>query len=178
MITNRAIRGAWWKYIGIHSDQLIVSMVGFLTTGVIWAHIAKHVFHSKFKFWWLNDTPDGDYGPSWFMEGFPRGIITAFFWWLRNHSWNFYYTHIPEWKAGSVDRINGESQFRSIKRTITKETEYGRFTKASKADGIYGTNYFAYQINGRTYFNYSYANKYITIQLGAGGNEYRFWIKL
>ena len=93
--------------------------------------------------------------------------------------WNYIYRHLPLWKAGEVDIINGEDQYVYIINNLdTKE----RFVKVNKKDNDPGdTVYFCYKINGIVHCNYSKIIKIlgrkIEIQLGAGGNEWRLWFK-
>jgi hypothetical protein len=141
--------------------------------------LLKYKFKVK-NLWLFNDTVDGDFGSEeWLKEkGYKKGIWSAILWWLRNISWNFIRGFIPEWKNGEVDKdLEGNDIFAVIKNTLTRTTDYGRWTRASGKDNIFGTNYIAFQINGKRYCQYSYANKYITLQLGAA-TEYRFRFKL
>jgi len=140
--------------------------------------LLKYVFGVK-NLWLFNDTKDGDFGAEWWLKetGHSKGLWSAFLWWWINHSWNYIRQFIPEWKKGEVDKNSeGKDIFIAIKDTLNKKTDYGRWTRASGKDVIFGTNYIAFKINGKTYCQYSYANKYFTLQLG-GGSEYRFRMK-
>ncbi len=143
-----------------------VSLFGFLSGGVIIAFILKHKFNWKFKFWWLNDTPDGDFGADWWLKekGLKPGLWSAFLWFWRNHSYNYYLRFKPGWKGGEAD------DFKTIKNTV----KGNRWRRASKENP--GVKYIAYKIDGKVYCQWSFANKFIQIQLG-GGSEYRFRVK-
>jgi hypothetical protein len=132
----------------------------------------------KIKFWLLNDTKDGDYGAQWWLleKGLNPGLWSAFLWWWRNKAWNFYYLNRPLWYSGQVD------EFRLLKCTIDESQmysngKYNRFTKASKENAVYGINYYAYRINGKVFCNKSSATPKREKQFGAGGNEWRCYIK-
>jgi hypothetical protein len=152
---------------------LCVSLFGFFSGGLFIAFYLKHKRNWKFQFWWLNDTEDGDYGnEKWLKDnGYKKGLWSAINWWRINHSWNYIRGFIPGWKDGEADI------FKTIYSTVTDTEKYGRWTRADKRKGIYGLKFIAYQIDGKTYCQFSYANKWISIQLG-GGSEYRFRIKL
>jgi len=174
MITEREITAFWIRFASREIVYFLVWFSGFISTAVIWAFILKHVFKVKIKFWLLNDTVDGDFGAGWWLrrEGLTHGLWSAFRWWWRNKAWNFYIRSVPEWNAGKVD------EFWVIKDTIkfSNRTD-GRFTKANIDKGIYGINYYCYKLNGKVFCNYSKATPSIEMQFGAGGQEYRNWIK-
>ncbi len=157
LISNKNIFAFWIFYFTLMVRWLSVSLFGFFSGGVIIAFILKHKFNWKFQFWWLNDTPDGDYG-----EG--KGFFNIISWWFRNHSWNYIRQFKPGWMAGEAD------EFKTIKNTV----KGNRWRRASKEN--HGTKYIAYRINNKVYCQFSYANKFISIQLG-GGSEYRFRVK-
>lgn len=186
MISDKEIEKFWAEWDIRNVKWFSFSALGVLTTGVFWAYFLKHVVKIKFKFWWLNDTVDGDHGgEQWLKDkNLKKGFWTTIKWWIRNHSWNFIYKYLPFWKNGEVDRnAEGKDFFRVILCTIPyhqmldNNGKYNRFTKANKKEGVYGINYYAYKINGITYCNYSYASPKIEKQFGAGGNEWRCWIK-
>lgn len=174
MITDKEIKSFWERFTIREDKYFLVWFFGFLSTAVIWAHILKHVFKVKTKFWLLNDTADGDYGADWWLEreGLNPSLYSAFRWWWRNKAWNYYVKSVPEWDGGNAD------DFRVIKRTISDEDMTdGRWTKANKDEGIYGINYYCYRLNGKVFCNYSEASEKKEKQIGAGGNEWRHWIK-
>jgi len=178
MITDKEIED-FWKDFTIREDKyFLVWFFGFFTGSVIIAHILKHVFKVKTKFWLLNDTVDGDYGADWWLEreGLKPSLYSAFRWWWRNKAWNYYIKEVPEWDGGNAD------EFRVIKLTLseydmTYQGKYNRFTKANKNEGVYGINYYCYRLKGKVFCNYSEATENKEKQFGAGGNEYRQWIK-
>ena len=171
MITDREITGFWIRFALREIVYLLVWVFGFFSGLVIISHILKHVFKVKMKFWLLNDTVDGDFGADWWLkrEGLKPGLWSAFRWWWRNKAWNFYRLNVPEWNAGEVD------YFWCIKNTIEFD---GKWIKANKDKGIYGINYYCYKLNGKVFCNYSEATPDIEMQFGAGGNEWRMWIKI
>ena len=178
MITDKEITAFWIRFVLREVIYFFVWSIGFISTAVIWAFILKHVFKVKWKIWLLNDTVDGDFGADWWLrrEGLKPGLWSAFRWWWRNKAWNFYIRSVPKWNAGEVD------EFRMIKLTILDEqmyqyAMYNRFTKANKEKEIYGINYYCYKLNGKVFCNYSKASPSIEMQFGAGGQEYRNWIK-
>lgn len=179
MITTQERRVFWIRYWKIILNWTSLSMLAFFSTAVIWAHILKHVFKVKIKFWILNYTVDGDYGADWWLEekGYKkRNLWTAFLWWWRNHSWEWISFFNPPWKAGEVDRDEkGNDIFETIKSTITTYKN-GRFSRASKNNK--GVHAIAYKINGEVFCQYSKANWLYTIQIGTGGSEWRFRAKL
>lgn len=150
----------------------LTSLVGILTGGVVVAFIAKHHFGSKFQFWWLNDTEDGDWGAEWWLRdyGYKKGYWSAINWWFRNHSWNFITSAFtPKWRKGKVD------VFREVfRRGVIPTEEYGRFTRADKKTKNYGIKLIAYRIDDVVEFQFSFACKWINVHLGAGGERYRF----
>jgi len=174
VITDKEIK-AFWNDYDSHMDRwFLVWFFGFFSGAVIIAHILKHVFKVKTKFWLLNDTVDGDYGADWWLkrEGLKPGLWSAFRWWWRNRAWNYFMLKVPEWNAGQAD------EFRVIECTIEVYDRIdGRWRKANKSAGIYGINYYCYRLNGKVFCNYSEATPKIEKQFGAGGNEYRQWIK-
>lgn len=174
MITDQEIKD-FWKDYDVHMDKwFLVWFFGFISTAVVWAHILKHVFKVKTEFWLLNDTEDGDYGADWWLkrEGLKTNLYSAFRWWWRNRAWNYFMFKVPEWDAGQAD------EFRVIKNTIKiEDMDEGRWTKANMDKGIYGINYYCYRLNGKVFCNYSEATQKKEKQFGAGGNEYRQWIK-
>ena len=175
MITDKEITAFWIRFALREVIYLLVWSIGFISTAVIWAFILKHVFKIKWKMWLLNDTVDGDFGADWWLrrEGLKPGIWSAFRWWFRNKAWNFYRLDVPEWNGGEVD------EFWVIKNTIEfSDRTDGRFTKANIDKGIYGINYYCYKLNGKVFCNYSKASPSIEMQFGAGGQEYRNWIKI
>jgi len=175
MITEKEITAFWIRFALREVIYFLVWSIGFISTAVIWAFILKHVFKVKIKFWLLNDTVDGDFGADWWLqrEGLKPGLWSAFRWWWRNKAWNFYLRSVPEWNAGKV------YEFWYIKNTIKLyERVDGRFTKANKDKEIYGINYYCYRLNGKVFCNYSKASPSIEMQFGAGGNEWRMWIKI
>jgi hypothetical protein len=169
-ISNIDIFKSALKYSAIMIAWNIVSFVGFFSTGVIWAFVAKHYFDVKFRFWWLNDTEDGDYGADWFMPKWKRSWFTAFCWWFRNHSWNFItYEFTPVWENGKADA------FRTIwKWRVVDNEEYGRYTRAHKKDKNYGIKFIAYRIGETVEFQFSAACRIFQLHIGAGGDRYRF----
>ena len=168
MITDKEITAFWIRFALREIVYFLVWFSGFISTAVIWAFILKHVFKVKIKFWLLNDTVDGDFGADWWLrrEGLKPGLWSAFRWWWRNKAWNFYIRSVPEWNGGEVD------DFWYLKRVD------GKFTKANKDKEIYGINYYCYRLNGKVFCNYSKATPSIEMQFGAGGNEWRNWIKI
>lgn len=179
VITDKEIQ-AYWKFYWILMFKWFGrSFLAFISTAVIWDFISKNYLGSKKWYSSMNDTSDGDFGSEkWRKEtGRSKGLWSAFLWWWINHSWNYIRQFIPEFEGGEVDKdSNGNDIFIAIKDTLNKKTDYGRWTRAIGKDGIFGTNYIAFKINGNTYCQYSFANKYFTIQLG-GGSEYRFRMK-
>lgn len=178
MITDKEITRFWLKFALLHLLWFLVYSIGFFSGLVILCHFLKHQCNVKWKFWLLNDTVDGDYGADWWLEkkGLKPSLWSAFCWWWRNKAYNFYLLFAPQWNAGQVD------EFRLLKLTIDdidmyNGNRYNRFTKAVKEDAIYGINYYAYRINGVVYCNYSNATEKRDTQFGAGGNEWRFFIK-
>ena len=178
MITDKEITAFWIRFALREIVYFLVWFSGFISGLVIISHIIKHVFKVKIKFWLLNDTVDGDYGADWWLkrEGLKPGLWSAFRWWWRNKAWNFYTRTVPEWDAGRVDK------FRVIELTISdiqmyEMGRYNRFKKANKSKGIYGINYYCYQLNGKVFCNYSEATPNKEKQFGAGGNEWRNWTK-
>jgi hypothetical protein len=156
---------------------ILVSLIGILSGGLVISFILKNYLGVKYKFWWLNDTLDGDFGADWWLKekGLKKGIWSAISWFGRNHSWNYISQFKPHWNAGKID------EFLVIENTINCILSRNRITKWTRADKekkIYGKNYIAYRIDGKTYCQWSYACKWFHIQLGAGGSEYRFRIKL
>lgn len=191
MITKTEIKNFWIDYWCLMLNWTSFSILGFFSTAVIWAHILRDIFKVKRKFLLLNYTKDGDFGdPNIMLEkGFGYKENTpkffkwwirhcgAFYWWIRNHSWEFITRFIPEWKAGEVDKDeNGKELFKTIKSTIDLSGKKGRFSRAGKENK--GVHYIAYVINGRTYAQYSKANWLYTLELGTGGDRYRFIFKL
>jgi hypothetical protein len=158
-----------------------VSIFGLISTGVIWAFIARHKFNVKFKFWWLNYTKDGDFGEEKWRKDKglkDKSIWTAMRWWWRNHSWEYISLFNPPWYAGKVDKDkNGKDIFRTIYSSVKDNEEYGRFTRAHKKDKNYGIKFIAYQIDQKVYFQFSAACRFIQIHMGSGGRRYRFNIK-
>ena len=171
MITDKEKRLFWIGFALREVIYFLVWSIGFISTAVVWAFILKHVFKVERKMWLLNDTVDGDFGADWWLqrEGLKPGLWSAFRWWWRNKAWNFYIRSVPEWNAGKVD------EFWCIKNTIRFD---GKWIKANKSKGIYGINYYCYKLNGKVFCNYSKASQSIEMQFGAGGNEYRNWIKI
>lgn len=152
----------------------MVWFIGFFTGLVILCHFLKHVCNVKMKFWLLNDTVDGDYGEEEWLEdkGYEPGLWSAFCWWWRNKAWNFLNRTKPAFKSGEAD------EFDTVINTIPKyQRRDGRWTKANKKHKIYGKNYFYFRLKGRVYFNCSSATKNVEKQFGAGGNEWRCWMK-
>ena len=174
MITDKEIT-VFWKDYDSHMDRwFLVWFFGFFSGLVIIAHILKHVLKVKTKFWLLNDTVDGDYGADWWLkrEGLKHSLYSAFRWWWRNRAWNYFILKVPEWNGGQAD------EFRVLECTMKlDDMDQGRWTKASKKHRIYGINYYCYRLNGKVFCNYSEATPKIEKQFGAGGNEYRQWIK-
>ncbi len=194
MITDKEIQKAWIEYVIIHIQWVFIYLSGFFSAFVIICHFLKHVCKVRFKFWLLNDTKDGDYGTdAWLrlinskkgIKAFrtlfglfelKKGLYSAFLWWWRNKAWNFYYLRKPYWNAGKVD------EFRVLKCTMDKidmmdKDVFNPFTKASKEDAIFGINHYAYRLNGKVFVSYSSATERKEKQFGAGGNEWRFWVK-
>ena len=170
MITDNEIQTYWIRFALREIVYFLVWVFGFFSGVVIIAHILKHVFKVRMKFWLLNDTVDGDFGADWWLkrEGLKPSLWSAFRWWWRNKAWNFYRLNVPEWNAGKAD------EFWCIKNTIKFD---GKWIKANKDKGIYGINYYCYKLNGKVFCNYSKASPSIEMQFGAGGNEWRMWIK-
>ncbi len=176
MITDKEIQAseAAFKWLIIRWN--LVSVTGFLSGVVLCNFILKNYLGYKGKLATCNDTKDGDFGAAWFMPSFKRNSLTAFCWWFRNHSWNFLNAEVPEWENGKVD------EFRKIQCTLAEidmmdNGVFNPFTKASKEEGIYGVNHYAYRLNGKVFFNYSEATEKREKQKGAGGNEWRYWKK-
>ena len=174
MITDQEIKSFWDEY-DAHMDRwFLVKFFGFISGLVIIAHILKHVFKVKTKFWLLNDTEDGDYGADWWLEreGLKPSLYSAFRWWWRNLAWNYLLLKTPYWDGGNAE------EFRVLECTLNPiDMTDGRWTKADKSEGIYGVNYYCYRIKGKVFCNYSKATENIEKQFGAGGNEFRQWIK-
>lgn len=180
-ITQKEIDAFWSFYRKIMFRWNFVSALGLLSFGVVLAFIAKHVFQVKFKFWWLNDTPDGDFGGQWWLdrEGLKPGTRSAIRWWFRNHSWNYISKFNPDWKDGEVDIVNGKEEV----EILHCDVDVSRFDDLffhwmTREDGI-GTIYIAYRINGRVYCRFSQVKKdwlgrLVQIQRGAGGRRYRY----
>lgn len=180
MITKQERKAFWIRYWKIILNWTSLSLLAFLSTAIIWAHILKHVFKWKTEFWILNDTVDGDYGADWWLKEKghkKRNLWTAFNWWFRNHSWNWIRYFNPQWKAGEVDKDeNGNDIFSVLKSTIDTSGENGRFSRADKYNK--GVHSIAYKINGITFCQYSKANWLFTFQIGTGGSEWRYRSKL
>lgn len=179
MITNKEIKKAWWKYAVLMLRWFMVSLTSVLSFVVIANFILKNYLGYKQEMATCNDTSDGDFGnKKWLKKkGLKPSVYSAFLWWLINHSWNYIRQFVPNWNGGEVDKNSkGKDIFIAVKNTLTKITDYGRWTRASAKDGIFGTSYIVFKIEGVTYFQYSHANRYFTIQLG-GGSEYRFRFK-
>lgn len=186
MITDAQIKKAKRHYNWLMIKWFSLSVFGIVSTLVIWQFIFKNILHVKGNYIFMNNTKDGDYGATWWLEekGLTPGILSAIRWWFRNHSWNYIRKHLPEWNGGQVDKDKyGNDEFLVIQLTIPKEQmyddagRYNRFTKANTSKNIYGINYYAYKINDKVFFNYSKANSLMEIQRGAGGNEFRWWLK-
>jgi len=194
LITDKQVETFWREDTFRNDTWFLVWFFGFISGLVIVAHIFKHVFKVKWKMWLMNDTVDGDYGTDDFIDSvnnkkgwdafmtlfglfkMHKGLYSAFWWWWRNKAWNFYTRTVPEWDAGRVDK------FRVMKLTIPDikmydKGRYNRFKKANKSKGIYGINYYCYQLNGKVFCNYSEATPNKEKQFGAGGNEWRNWTK-
>ncbi len=194
MITDKEIQVAWLRYFCIHLQWVVIYLSGFFTGFVIICHFLKHVCKLGFKFWLLNDTKDGDFGTAAFIRlinskkglsafrtlfglfKLKKGLYSAFLWWWRNKAWNFYYLRKPFWSGGAVEDL------RVIKCTIPEiymiqNGKYNAFTKANRKNRIFGINYYAYRLNGKVFVSYSKATEKIEKQFGAGGNEWRCWIK-
>lgn len=172
IITRKEKIGALARYCWLIFLWFLVWFFGFISGSVIVAHYLKHVLDVKMKFWLLNDTVDGDYGEEEWLDnkGYEPGLWSAFCWWWRNKAWNFLNRTKPHWAGGKAD------SFRTVKNTIVKLVD-GRWTKANKKHKIYGLNFFFFRLKGKVFFNFSYANKFIEVQFGAGGNEWRCWVK-
>ncbi len=179
-ITPEEIDAFWSKYKKIMFRWNFVSAVGLLTLGVVVAFVLKHVFQVKFKFWWLNDTVDGDWGAQWWLdrEGLKPGTRSAIRWWFRNHSWNYISKFNPDWKGGSVDIVNGEPELKILYCNVDiKRFKDGIFHWMTREDGI-GKISIAYRIHGNVYCRYSEVKKdrfgrLVQIQRGAGGRRYK-----
>ncbi len=178
MITDKEIQQAWREYKILIITWNLVSITGFLGFVVIANFILKNYLGYKGKLATCNSTKDGDFGADWWLkrEGLKPSLWSAFLWWIRNHSESFLNAEVPEWNAGKVD------EFRVIKCTMDKidmmdKDVFNPFTKASKEDAIFGINHYAYRLNGKVFVSYSSATERKEKQFGAGGNEWRFWIK-
>ena len=161
----------------------LVWLFGFLTGAVLVAYLLKHVFKVKWRMWLLNDTVDGDYGADWWLkrEGLKPGVVSAWLWWWRNMAYNYLLLVLPDWNNGEVDDFLQINLIIPKKQMLDEKGRYNAFTKANKEKGIYGINHYCYLLNGKVYCNYSRTIKFlglvIELQFGAGGNEYRFFVK-
>lgn len=187
MITHKEVLESKKNFTVLMVKWFLVSLFGFWSTLVVWEFVFKNVLKIPGYYVFMNDTKDGDYGADWWLEdkGLKPGLLSALLWWKRNHSWNYIMRYPPSWAGGSVDRDeNGDDEFLILELTIPEEQmydskgRYNRFTKASSTKGILGVNHFVYRLDGKVWFNYSKATKYYKVQFGAGGNEYRYHIKL
>jgi hypothetical protein len=184
-ITQEEIDQFWkeWRILMLRWN--LVTLTGLLSGVVVCNFILKNYLGYKGKMATCNDTEptfiEGDFGANWWLKenNLKPGLWSAFRWFWRNHSWNFISRFNPPWKGGAVD-INefGEEEFLVIESTVKQTKEYGRWTRANKAAGIYGVNHIAYRINGRVMCQYSKATKTYQIQKGAGGRRYRMNVKL
>lgn len=186
MITGQELKGSKKRFAILMVKWFWVSFFGFWSTLVIWEFVFKNLLKIPGFYIFMNDTKDGDYGAQWWLDekGLSPSIWSAVLWWIRNHSWNYIRKYLPEWDGGRVDKDkDGEDEFEHLILTIEEEDmkdskgRHNRFMKASSRKGIYGINYYVYRLNGKVFFNYSRATPFLTIQIGAGGNEYRLWFK-
>jgi len=157
LISDKEIQSFWNGFYWLMIRWFAVSLFGFFSGGLFVAFVLKYNCKVKFKFWWLNDTEDGDFK-------YGTGFFNVIKWWLRNHSWNYIRQFKPGWDAGEAD------EFKTIKNTV----KGNRWRRASRENP--GTKHIAYKIDGKTYCQWSYANKLMSIQLG-GGSEYRLRMK-
>lgn len=172
-ITRDEINTSWVIYWDVIYFWGLHSFGAFISTAVIWDFISKNYLGSKVWYASMNDTEDGDFGSEkWRKEkGYKKNWWAAFNWWFRNICWNYISQFNPPWYAGEVQ------EFLTITDTLTSKDEYGRFTRADKTKGIYGTHHIAYRIDGQVYTQWSHANKVFHLQIGTGGSEYRFRMK-
>lgn len=189
-ITDQEIQQAWREYRWLIITWNLVSITGFIGFVVIGNFILKNYLGYTGKLATCNDTIDGDFGNLRILlknrlvpkNNAPKlfklfiHLDAIIYWWFRNHSWNYLNAEVPEWKGGEVE------DFREIECTIPEidmmeKDVYNPFTKASREDGILGINHYAYRLNGKVFVSYSEATEKREKQFGAGGNEWRCWIK-
>ena len=181
MITQKEIDAFWRSYWWIIFKWNLVSIVGFLSGGVVIAFILKHLFKVKFEFWWLNDTVDGDFGSTDWLKDNDTGfkLLNAFLWWWRNHNWNYISKYNPDWEKGENERYKILSNTTGVHYSQLEDGLYTWLTKDFKKEAKL---YVAYRINGKVYCRYSEVYKDVLgrwhqTQKGAGGRRYKLNLK-
>jgi hypothetical protein len=152
----------WGAFVFVKFLEMLFILFSFFSGAVIIAHVLKHYFKINvvpFK-WMLNDTEDGDYGASWWLEreGLEPSLYSALRWWLRNPCWTFKYLMAP--RGGGYENVNvyfNSSQEHPLKWCSRKER---------------ATKYVTYEQNGQINARFSHTNALFNFMAGSGNNRY------
>lgn len=168
----------WLKYLIVILGWFSVSFFGFISGAVIIAFILKHKLGSRTEYWLLNDTEDGDYGGTWWLEkkDLNPSLYSAFLWWLRNPSWN-YIEKFKQPSTASKERVcvlypKGLND----PKNLDKYADLMLWSNHKKS--IYGKRIIYYQVGKVFCGRFSYANKWFTLQLGSGGDRFKLLFNL
>lgn len=157
----------WTKFFAV--QVFLFFPVGMLSV-ILYpiSYFFRYVLKLDLFYYLLNSTVDGDFGDdNWRQKhNLEKGFWTGWRWTLRNSAWNFKGLFRPKWRAGETEA------FETIKNTFDNKWQW-----ASKSGRQYGLNHCYYIVDGTTYGRFSFADRYSEIQLGAGGDGYKFKLK-
>ena len=180
---------------------MLINLLGFLTAPIIYPLLypfRNTLIRNIKPFWYYFDDEDGDYGTEWFRKA--KGLKTGSFWtaylWsaIRNPAWNLQ-ASLKRKRGNSrliraVGRLVRDGELVSLRnmavlKYVDKEGKYmdNKGSYISLKHSILGRSYYVWEVEGTTYWRYSYAGNvfgkiWIELHMGIKDVRYTFRCKI
>jgi len=192
----------WIKFISIQLLYLIVIVSSYFLFPI--AYLLRDKINSKSNYFYqwlwvyLNDTPDGIFGPKWWskQQSQEKGFVLAYKWSvLRNPAWNYWGLFKPKEGKKKLYEVIKSQLYREFNKVshyefaglkwIDEDGNEGwsvnKGVAISEKYSTFGKAFIYYTIGNTLYFRLSFVKKvnnyYFTIRLGATNNRYTVYFK-